>query len=122
MSNDSSLSVADVLLQSAMKVVGKRELLKAVEKLFDMKKSVGKSRKKSEVPVDEMCAARVKGDRTGMKVGRYVLFESLQCGRKGHDGRLCAIHSNQVTKFGSLLLGEYALPLTEEQKKIFGEL
>jgi hypothetical protein len=114
---------ADVLINAAVKMVGKREFLKAVEKLYGITKStVEKVRNKSEVPVEEQCVARTKGDRTGMKVGRYVLFDNLRCSRGQVSDSLCAIHCNQVTKFGTLPLGKASEPLTDELKKVFGEI
>ena len=112
--------ISDVLVNAAVKAVGKREFLKSVEKLYGVKE---KLRVKSDVPADSQCLARCKGDRTGLKVGRYVLFDNVRCVRKeiGMD-HLCAIHSNQTEKFGALPLGRFNEPLTEELKKVFGEL
>lgn len=116
-------SEAEVLINSAVKTVGKREFLKTVDKLFNAKAAVVKPRNKLEVPGDKKCIARVKGDRTGIKVGRFVLFDNQRCNRKElSDEHLCAIHTNTVTKFGSLLYGKFNEPLTEEQKKVFGEI
>jgi hypothetical protein len=123
MSSNDNLSVAEVLINAAVKVVGKREVLKAVEKLYGMKNPSNKTQSKSDVPANERCVARCKGDRTGMKVGRYVLFDNARCVRKGADNsQLCVIHSNQMEKFGSLRLGKFTEPLTEDLKKVFGDL
>ncbi len=112
----SEKTVAEILHESALKTVGKRELLKSFQKLFE------KEKQKQRQPIQKQCQARVKGDRTGVKVGRYVLFDNQQCCREAREGELCAIHSNQVKKFGALPLGLMTSPLTEEQKKVFGEL
>jgi len=114
-----NFTVAEVLVNSAVKTVGKREFLKTVEKLFGKKE---KERVKTDVPAEDKCVARMKGERTGVKVGRYVLFDAVRCDRKGVDSSLCAIHANQVTKFGELPLGLYADPITDELKKVFGEI
>jgi hypothetical protein len=115
-------SIAEILINSAVKTVGKREFLKTVEKLFEHKKLEKEVRAKTHVPADEKCVARMKGERTGIKVGRYVLFDAVRCDRKGIDSSLCAIHANQVSKFGELPLGLYNDPITEELKKVFGEI
>lgn len=126
MSANTPQTPAEILLTAAVKSVGKREVLKAYEKLFASKNAAdGKQeRKKSEVPADSQCCARVKGDRVGIKVGRYVLFEALQCPRRelSNDLHLCPIHTNQMTKFGELAFGKFTDELTEDQKKVFGEL
>ena len=115
-------TVAEILVASAVKTVGKREFLKTVEKVFGKKESEKEVRVKMDVPADEKCEARMKGERTGIKVGRYVLFDAVRCGRKEVDSHLCAIHSNQVTKFGELPLGLFKDPITDELKKVFGEI
>lgn len=117
-----NLTVAEILVNSAVKTVGKREFLKTVEKLFGKKECEKEVRIKTDVPADEKCEARMKGERTGIKVGRYVLFDAVRCSRKGVDSHLCAIHSNQVTKFGELPLGLFKDPITDELKKVFGEI
>jgi len=114
-----NFTVAEVLVNSAVKTVGKREFLKTVEKLYGKKE---KERVKADVPADEKCLARMKGERTGVKVGRYVLFDAIRCDRKEVANNLCAIHLNQVVKFGELPLGLYADPITDELKKVFGEI
>ena len=80
-----------------------------------------KPRTKHEVPAEEQCVARVKGVRTGIKIGRFVLFESSRCDRKQVDvgSHLCAIHTNQVKKMQALPFGIASEPLTEEQAKTF---
>jgi len=113
--------MAEILIQATVKSVGKREFLKTVEKLYGEKKDKTQ-RSKTDVPADVKCIARVKGDRTGMKVGRYVIFDVARCDRKEIDGHLCAIHSNQVAKFGELPYGAYNDPITEDLKKVFGEI
>jgi hypothetical protein len=125
MSSDNNLTPAELLIGAAVKSVGKREFLKTVEKLYGIKKLVvEKVRHKSDVPAEEQCVARCKGDRTGMKVGRYVLFDNLRCNRKeiSSEEHLCAIHCNQLTKFGGLPLGKVTEPLSDELKKVFGEI
>ena len=121
MSEHKNSLMAEILIQATVKSVGKREFLKTVEKLYGEKKDKAE-RSKKDVPVDVKCIARVKGDRTGMKVGRYVIFDVARCDRKEIDGHLCAIHSNQVAKFGELPYGAYNEPITEELKKVFGEI
>ncbi len=125
MSANENLSASELLVNATVKLVGKREFLKTVEKLYGIKKSVvEKPRNKTDVPAGEQCLARCKGDRTGVKAGRYVLFDNVRCARKevNAEEHLCSIHCNQVTKFGSLPLGKYTEPVTEELKKVFGEL
>ena len=124
MSDNQNMSVAEVLISSVVKSVGKREFLKTVEKLYgDKESSKEHLRIKTNVPADEKCMARVKGDRIGMKIGRYVIFDSLRCERKEvNENHLCAIHSNQVTKFGELPYGLHSQPITDELKKVFGEI
>ena len=125
MSNNSSQSPAEVLIMSAVKTVGKREFLKTVERLFQTtQKPTPAERQKTEVSVEEQCLARVKGDRTGLKVGRFVLFDAKRCSRHevNTESHLCAIHTNQVTKFGALPFGAHDSPLTDDMKKVFGEL
>jgi hypothetical protein len=46
----------------------------------------------------------------------------VRCARGQVSDGLCAIHCNQVTKFGGLPLGKFTEPLTEELKKVFGEI
>jgi len=129
MSNNVPVSVADVLIMSAVKTVGKREFLRTVEKLYGsveskVKAKAFKIQNKATVPSTEQCVARVKGDRTGIKVGRFVLFDAQRCGRHeiSQDSHLCPIHTNQVSKFGELSLGTVDAPLSESQKKVFGEI
>jgi hypothetical protein len=126
MSSENTSTPAEILILSAVKSVGKREFLKTVDLLFNARKPVGEKqeRKKSEVPADKQCAARVKGDRTGLKAGRHVLFEATRCARHelASDNHLCPIHTNQTKKFGSLAYGKVDEALTDAQKKVFGEL
>ena len=122
LSNEQS-APAEVLINAAVKMVGKRAFLKAVEKMYGIKKdAVDKVRHNTEVPVESQCLARIKGDRTGMKAGRYVIFDNLRCARGKVSDCLCAIHCNQVTKFSGLPLGKFTEPLSDELKKIFGEI
>lgn len=124
MSNNSVQTPAEVLVKSAVKTVGKREFLKTVERLFDTKQKTNSHRQKAEVSADVQCLARVKGDRTGLKVGRFVLFDAYRCPRHevSLETHLCAIHANQVAKFGGLSFGTHESPLTEDMKKVFGEI
>jgi hypothetical protein len=110
---------------SAVKTVGKREFLKTVERLFQTtQKPTPAERQKTEVSVEEQCLARVKGDRTGLKVGRFVLFDAKRCPRHevSTETHLCAIHTNQVAKLGELPFGNHNSPLTDDMKKVFGEI
>jgi hypothetical protein len=120
-------TVAQVLITSAVKVVGKREFLKTVETLFGVSRKVGgasvvKGEKKARkprtlkiVPEENRCCARVKGDVSAV-VGKRHLFEGSQCTRsKVAEGELCAIHRNQSEKFGTLPDGMIHEKLTEEQ-------
>ena len=106
------MSVAEILIQSVIKSVGKREFLKTVDKMFGQTK---KEKQKKEVKQEYQCQARVKGERTGVKVGRHVLFESARCDRKeiSSDTHLCKIHSKRLHH------GLFTQPLTEEQQKTF---
>ena len=123
MGDNQNSSTAELLVNAAVKSVGKREFLKTIEKMYGIKKnSSEKVRHKSSVPADSRCVARVKGDRTGMKVGRYVLFDNVRCDRKAIHDELCAIHTNQMEKFGALHYGRFDEPITDELQKVFGEL
>jgi len=115
---------AEVLILSAVKSVGKREFLKTFDRLFGNKNFNLRATKckKEVVDVEKQCEARVKGERTGIKAGRFVLFEAARCQRHHSAGGLCPIHNNQNTKFGALPLGRSQDPLTDGQKKVFGEL
>jgi len=121
MSLDTQQTAADVLVMSAIKTVGKREFLKSVKKIFGSKQHASRQVKDS-VAVEEQCEARVKGERTGIKAGRYVLFDAGRCSRHQVENKLCAIHRNQVTKFGDLSLGRVQEVLTDAQKKVFGDI
>ena len=114
------VNTAEILILSAVKTVGKRDFLKNVERLFKMQ--VKEKRQKIAVDDSQQCVARVKGDRTGIKVGRYVLFDSVRCNRCQVDDGMCAIHKNQVTKFGALNYGKFTDPLTDELKNVFGDI
>ena len=130
MSDNHSQTPAEILISSVVRSIGKREFLKTVEKMFSLSNKISstkvvasqrKPRTKQEVPAELQCVARVKGARTGIKIGRFVLFESSRCDRKEVDGssHLCAIHTNQVKKFSALPFGIASDPLTEEQAKTF---
>ncbi len=128
MSDNQVKTPAEILISSAVQSVGKREFLKTVALLFGVGakqvKPVPTQRKprvKQVVPAEQQCVARVKGARTGIKIGRFVLFESQRCDRKEVDGssHLCAIHTNQVKKLNNLPFGIATEPLTEEQAKTF---
>ena len=125
MSNNANQTPAEILITSAVKTVGKRDFLRTVERLFNLNGAkISKQRQKTVVLEDKQCCARVKGDRTGMKVGRYVLFDAKRCPRSevSSDTHMCVIHSNHQVKHGELPLGKFSQPLTEDQKKVFGEL
>ncbi len=121
MSNNTIQTPAEILISSAVKTVGKREFLKTVENIFGIPQKTSGSRTKKTVSQEHQCEARVKGERTGFKNGRFVLIEQARCDRKevSTDSHLCAIHSNQVAKFGSLPHGRATEELTEELKNIF---
>ncbi len=122
MSNESVKTPAEILIELAVRSVGKREFLKTVERLFKTNSSKShEKRVKTPAAVENPCVARVKGPRTGLKFGRHVMFESARCCRNEIDAQthLCAIHTNQVRKFGGLAHGIASEPLTEEQGKVF---
>jgi hypothetical protein len=119
-----SSSKAKILVDFVLQSVGKRQFLKVIEEMFGLSAStaqVKKERKKSEVTAGEQCVARVKGVRTGLKVGRHVLFEAQRCEKREKDSsnHLCAVHTNQVAKFGQTLFGLSTSPLTDDQRKVF---
>lgn len=120
------MSTAEILIASAIKTVGKRVFLKTVNKMFAQEGKVvrAKGRNHASVPEEVMCVARKKGDRTGIKAGKHVLYEAVRCGRKevSSDTHLCAVHTNMVERKGSLPFGVHTDPLTEETRKVFGEL
>ena len=122
MSRDSVPTPAEILIQSVMKTIGKREFLKTVERLFPTK--AAKARKayvRREAPTEEdQCVARVKGERTG-KNGRRVQYRSAQCPRHKHEDGLCKVHHNQMQKFGSLSFGSVIEPLDQDLEAIFGK-
>lgn len=126
--SSSEKSVAAVLIESAIRVVGKREFLKTVESMFGMKKTTKvtkestkekkprKPRTLKEVPKENRCCARVKGDISAV-VGKRHYYESAQCSRgRVASSDLCAIHRNQSEKFGVLPDGRIGEELTTEQK------
>lgn len=122
-SDNSQQTPAEILIQSVVKTVGKREFLKTVEKMFENLKIKTKNRTQSEVKIspETQCEARVKGERTGIKIGRFVQFEQERCNRAEIDSisHLCAIHTNQVKKLGSLPFGRSTEELSEELRKTF---
>lgn len=123
-------TVAQVLIASAVKVVGKREFLKTVESMFGFsrkekqsnivqgkEKKARKPRTLKAVANENRCCARVKGEVSAV-VGKRHFFESAQCTRSHVDSSdLCAIHRNQVDKFGSLPDGRMGETISEEQKE-----
>ena len=125
-------TVAQVLIASAVKVVGKREFLKTVETMFGFsfsrkekqsnivhgkEKKARKPRTLKAVADENRCFGRVKGEVSAV-VGKRHFFESAQCTRSHVDSSdLCAIHRNQVEKFGSLPDGRMGETITEEQKE-----
>lgn len=119
------MSTAEILIASVIKSVGKRVFLKTVEQMtkHQEKSAPTVQRVKQAVPAECMCVARKKGERTGIKAGKHVLYDAVRCERKGVDSEthLCAIHTNMMKK-GSLPFGLYSDPLTEEAKKVFGEI
>jgi hypothetical protein len=121
MSSDSSITPAEILIQSVMKTIGKREFLKTVERLFPTKASkVRKAYVRREAPTEEnQCVARVKGERTG-KNGRRVQYLEAQCARHKFQEDLCKVHHNQVNKFGALPFGSVTEPLDKDLEGIFG--
>ena len=119
MSDNTIQTPAEILISSAVKTVGKREFLKTVEKMFGKVKQ--QSKQKLPVSQETQCQARVKGDRTGLKIGRHVLFESLRCDRAEVDSitHFCKIHSNQIAKLGELPYGRATQELSDELRKTF---
>jgi hypothetical protein len=120
------MSNAEILIASAIKSVGKRVFMKTVEKMFKHpEKSVSMVHTLKEVvPAEYMCVARKKGERTGIKAGKHVLYDAVRCERREIDSHshLCAVHTNMVLRKGSLPFGKHCDPLTEETMKVFGEL
>lgn len=111
---------AEILILSAIKTVGKREFLKTVQQLFrkDKKESIKQTKQAAQ---EVQCEARVKGERTGIKIGRHVQFEQARCPRAEIDtsSHLCAIHTNQVKKLGELPYGRVTEDLDETLSKTF---
>lgn len=111
------------LVECVVNAIGKRSFLKIVNKLFgETATNKRKVRTKREIPADMCCMARVKGEKTGIKAGKYVLYDSIRCDRRIIDNSLCAIHLNQQEKKGELVYGLYSEELTDEQKKVFGDV
>lgn len=120
------MSTAEILIASAIKTVGKRVFMKTVEKMCkhpEKSVSMGQTVKEA-VPAEFMCVARKKGERTGIKAGKHVLYDAIRCERKEFDSQthLCAVHTNMLARKGALPFGRHHEPLTEEMKKVFGEL
>lgn len=127
MSSDTAPTAAELLVSSVVKMVGKREFLKTVERLFPTKGGQVKERKLSTrrpPPTEEQqCCATVKGARTGAKQGRNVLYYKAKCPRhKNGDDVLCVIHQNRVAKYGVLPFGLFSDPLSDDMKKVFDEV
>jgi hypothetical protein len=120
------MSTAEILIASVIKSVGKRVFLKTVEQMckHQEKSSPAGQRVKEAVPANCMCVARKKGDRTGIKAGKHVLYDAVRCERREVDSEthLCAVHTNMVARKGALPFGRHDDSLTEETKKVFGEL
>jgi hypothetical protein len=120
------MSTAEILIASVIKSVGKRVFLKTVDKMFKNTERVSqtKERVKAVVPAECMCVARKKGERTGIKAGKHVLYDAVRCGRKevSTENHLCAVHTNMLARKGTLPFGEYSDPLTDDMKKVFGEV
>ena len=120
------MSTAEILIASAIKTVGKRVFLKTVEQMckHQEKSAPTGQRVKQAVPADCMCIARKKGERTGIKAGKHVLYDAVRCERREVNSQthLCAVHTNMLARKGALPFGLYSEPLTEETKKVFGEL
>ena len=132
----SEKSIATVLIESAVRAVGKREFLKNVESIFGVTKTTKvskvssvsvkekkprKQRTLKEVPEEERCCDRVKGDISAV-VGKRYFYSSSRCTRKRIDGgTLCAIHQNQLTKLGALPDGMFGEKLTEEQASRYND-
>jgi len=121
------MSTAEILIASVIKSVGKRTFLKTVEEMSkrsEKNTNATQPRVKRVVPAELQCIARKKGERTGIKAGKYVLYDAVRCNRKEVDSstHFCAVHTNMVTKNGSIPFGVYTDELTEETKKVFGEL
>ena len=111
---------AEILILSAIKTVGKREFLKTVERIFRKEKKESVKQTK-QILQKIQCEARVKGERTGIKIGRHVQFEQARCDREEIDyiSHLCAIHTNQVNKLGELPFGRVTEELDETLSKTF---
>jgi hypothetical protein len=120
------MSTAEILIASVIKSVGKRVFLKTVEQMckHPEKTTPVAERVKQSVPAECMCMARKKGERTGIKAGKHVLYDAVRCERKEVDPatHLCAVHTNMVRRKGALPFGLYTDPFTEELQKVFGEL
>jgi hypothetical protein len=119
------MSTAEILIASVIKSVGKRVFLKTVSKMFkNTEKPSTKERVKQVVPAECMCVARKKGERTGIKAGKHVLYDAVRCGRREIDSEthLCAVHTNVISRKGGLPFGEYTDALTDDMKKVFGEV
>ena len=120
------MSTAEILIASVIKSVGKRVFLKTVEQMYKHpeKATPTGQRVKQFVPAECMCVARKKGERTGIKAGKHVLYDAVRCERREVDSEthLCAVHTNIIQRKGALPFGLYSEPLTDQTKKVFGEL
>jgi hypothetical protein len=127
MSSDTAPTASELLVSSIIKMVGKREFLKTVERLFPTKSGQVKGERKVSTrrppPTEEQqCCAMVKGQRTGAKMGRNVLYFKAKCPRhKSGEGDVCIIHKNHTEKYGALPFGLFTDPLSEDMKKVFEE-
>lgn len=118
MSDKSNYTPEESLVDCVVRTLGKKVFLKAVEKICGSQR---KPRTKRDVPADLQCCARTRGEKTGIKVGKYSLYDLARCDRRMVSDSLCAIHRNESKK-GALKLGLYDAPLTEDQKKVFGDV
>jgi len=118
MSDKENYTPEESLVDCVVRTLGKKVFLKAVEKVCGSQR---KPRTKRDVPADLQCCARTRGEKTGIKVGKYSLYYVGRCDRRIISDSLCAIHTNERKK-GALKLGLYDAPLTEDQKKVFGDV
>ena len=92
------MSTADILIASVVKSIGKRDFLKTVEKMYtNRNQSPLKPRVKVSVPADSQCLARKKGDRTGIKAGKHVLYDAVRCGRREVDDTHLSVSYTHLT-------------------------
>jgi hypothetical protein len=123
MSDNLKYTAAESLVECVIKSLGKKVFLKAVEKVCgNLKGSKRKTRSKHTIPAEHQCCARIRGERTGIKAGKFVLYDNVKCARKLESQLLCAIHENELKKKGQLKYGIFGESLTELQKKVFGDV